>query len=132
MPARLALIALLAAAAIPAGCTSRPPELAPVSGRVTFAGAPVAGSVIVFSPDVESGCYGPCASAETGPDGRYTLATNGQSGATPGWHRVTIATLVAHSGRRLPDRFRDPNLSRLRAEVRPGRDNPLDFQLEEP
>lgn len=132
MSARLALLALLVSVALPAGCTRPPPPLAPVYGRVTFAGAPVAHGVIVFSPDADSGCYGPCASAEIGGDGRYTLATNGSPGATPGWHRVTVAALTTSVGPRLPDRFRDPNLSRLRAQVVAGRDNPLDFQLEGP
>jgi hypothetical protein len=106
--------------------------LAPVSGRVTYAGSAVVRGVIVFSPDAESGNYGACAMGEIGADGRYSLNTDGAPGAAPGWHRVSVARLDSTYGPRLPERFRDPNLSKLRVEVVAGRDNALDFKLEGP
>ena len=133
MSFRRALIGMaLAGPLVVAGCSSRPPPLAPVQGRVTFAGSPLTRGVIVFTPDSDRGSYGPCASGEIGPDGRYSLATDQSAGATPGWHRVTIAALDTGFGVRLPERFRDPNLSRLRAEIRAGQSNVVDFRLEGP
>src|SRR5262245_30116436 len=123
---------LLAGIPLTVGCESKPPALVPVAGRVTFAGATVVRGVIVFSPDADGGTHGSCATGEIGPDGRYALTTNGLPGAVPGWHRVTVAGLDSTSGPRLPDRFRDPNLSKLRVEVVAGRENTLDFKLEGP
>jgi hypothetical protein len=123
---------LLAGILVTAGCESKPPTLAPVAGRVTYAGAAVVRGVIVFSPDADGGNHGACATGEIGSDGRYTLTTDGLPGAIPGWHRVTVAGLDSAYGPRLPDRFRDPNLSKLRVEVVAGRENALDFKLEGP
>jgi hypothetical protein len=50
----------------------------------------------------------------------------------PGWHRVTVACLEAPGGTRVPDRYQDPQLSDLRAEVRAGKDNEINFRLEAP
>jgi hypothetical protein len=131
MTVRAATFGLLFAGAMTvAGCESKPATVAPVSGRVTYAGSPVRG-VIVFCPDADSGTYGSCATGEIGANGSYTLMTDGTVGATPGWHRVTVASLDG-AGSRLPDRFRDPLLSKLRVEVVAGRENVLDFKLEGP
>lgn len=123
---------LCAGALTVAGCESKPATMAPVSGRVTFAGSPVVHGVIVFCPDADSGTYGSCAIAEIGANGMYKLTTDGTVGATPGWHRVTVAALDGGAGPRLPDRFRDPVQSKLRVEVVAGRENVLDFKLEGP
>jgi hypothetical protein len=127
MTARTCLTGLLLAASLgTAGCDpATPPALAPVSGLVTYRGVPLPGGLIVFTPDAESGCHGPSAQGAIGPDGRYTLTTDAAPGAPPGKHRVTVA------GRGFPDRFRDPQLSGLLAEVAVGRDNVLDFRLED-
>jgi hypothetical protein len=131
MSVRPALYGLLMGSLLSAaGCESKPPALVPVAGRVTYAGAVVVRGVIVFAPDSEGGNYGACATGEIGSDGRYTLSTEGAPGAIPGWHRVTIAGLDSGYGPRLPDRFRDPNLSKLRVEVVAGRENALDFKLD--
>ena len=133
MSVRAALRGLLLAASLSVtGCEQRPTALARVSGRVTYAGAAVVHGVIVFTPDAESGNYGVCAVGEIGADGRYSLTTDGAPGAAPGWHRVSIAGLDSTYGPRLPERFRDPNSSKLRVEVVAGRDNALDFKLEGP
>jgi hypothetical protein len=131
MSVRLALIGLLAGSLLSmAGCEIKPQALVPVAGRVTYAGAAVTRGVIVFAPDSEDGNHGACATGEIGLDGRYTLTTDGSPGAIPGWHRVTIAGLDSSYGPRLPDRLRDPKLSKLRVEVVAGRENALDFKLE--
>ncbi len=55
----LGSLTLFALAAI--GCGDSKPELAPVRGHVYFHGAPLAGGVIVFTPDPERGGHGPLA-----------------------------------------------------------------------
>ena len=102
--------------------------LAVVRGLVTFRGAPLPAGFVVFTPDDEYGGRGPCATGTIGPDGRYTLATDGASGVAPGKHRVTVA---GPDGWRLPEKFLDPQASGLRAEVVAGRENVVDFKLED-
>jgi hypothetical protein len=131
MAVRDALLGLLLAATL-AGCEGKPVALVAVNGRVTYAGSAVVGGVIVFTPEEESGTHGGCSIGDIASDGRYTLSTDGAPGVAPGWHRVTIAGLDSGYGPRLPERFRDPNLSKLRVEVVTGHDNTLDFKLEGP
>lgn len=123
-----------------AGCDGGP-ALAPVHGKVTFRGAPLTRGTIVFTPDAHRGGHGPLASADIQPDGGYTLATGSTPGATVGWHRVTIMAVEAapantpgqrfHVPRSLiPEKYRDPELSGLNCEVKPGKDNGINFNLE--
>jgi hypothetical protein len=132
MTVRVCLFGLALAATLSApGCdSSKPPALAPVRGLVTYRGVPLPGGLIVFTPDDEFGCHGPSAQGVIGPDGRYTLNTDGKPGATPGRHRVTVAG-PATSGWTLPDHFRDPQLSGLQADVVADRGNAVNFGLED-
>ena len=132
MTVRVCLIGLVLAVSLgTSGCGGAPsPALAPVSGRVCYRGVPLPGGLIVFTPDDESGSHGPSATGAIGPDGRYSLSTDGAAGAAPGRHRVTVAGPDA-AGWHLPERFRDPQLSDLHADVVAGRDNALDFRLED-
>ncbi len=130
MPLRPGLVGLLLLAALGCG-EAAPPPLVAVNGQVTFRGVPLPGGLIVFTPDDESGFHGACALGSIGPDGRYTLSTEGKPGVTPGRHRVTVAGPDL-PGWGVPERFRDPQLSELRAEIIPGRDNALDFHLQGP
>ena len=123
--------ALLVALAL-AGCDAKPPPLAPAHGRVALFDAPLRSGVVVFTPDAERGTYGAHAVGTIGPDGQYALMTDGAPGAAPGWHRVTVACLDAPGGGRVPDRYQDPQLSDLRAEVRAGKDNEFNFRLQAP
>src|SRR4051794_1025790 len=100
-----------------AGCDPKPPPLVPVRGRVALFDAPLRSGVIVFTPDADRGTHGPHAVGTIGPDGQYALMTDGAPGVTPGWHRVTVACLDAPAGYRVPDRYQDPQMSGLRAEV---------------
>jgi hypothetical protein len=109
------------------GCGRSPPPLAPVQGRVFYRGRPLAGGTIVFTPDPERGGSGPQAWAQIQPDGHYHLSTDGRPGAAPGWHRITVACGAAS---RLPPRYRDPELSGQRFEVRADRGNLCDLHLE--
>jgi hypothetical protein len=122
-----------------AGCGRSEPALTPVQGRVFYRGQPLPGGTIVFTPDPHRGGHGPQAWAEVGADGRYSLRTGGKKGAVPGWHLVTIAPLRSRGSPRgadaatplaLPARYRDPELSGQRVEVRPERVNQCDLHLD--
>ena len=81
-----------------AGCSdSRPYRTAPVSGRVTLDGQPLADAWVTFQPehDPKAGILsGPEAHGTTDADGRYALTTVFKDrGATIGRNRVTITTL---------------------------------------
>ena len=76
------------------GCSSDGPPLAPVRGRVTLDGKPLAGKTVKFVP--EPGTPGQGAGATTDADGNYTLlaarpgATRDTPGAPPGAYRVVV------------------------------------------
>jgi hypothetical protein len=109
------------------GCGRSAPPLTPVQGQVFYQGRPLEGGTIVFTPDPQRGGRGPQAWAEIGADGRFSLRTDGQKGAVPGWHLVTIAPARSVA---LPARYRDPELSGKRCEVKPDRVNQCDLHLD--
>ncbi len=111
-----------------AGCGSPESERVPVGGQVFYRGQPLAGGTIVFAPDPERGGRGPLALGEIGADGRYTLRTDDQPGAVPGWHRVTVAGAGGESV--LPNRYRDPEHSGLHRQIHPARANVIDLSLD--
>jgi hypothetical protein len=123
----LGLLLLLAV-----GCGGSTDERAEVLGRVFYRGKPVEGGTVVFAPDASRGGSGPLASAEIQPDGRYRLTTGDKSGAVPCWHRVTIAPAgpAGTATPALPPRYRDPDLSGQCHEVKPGRENTIDLNLD--
>lgn len=120
----VAALALLYAA----GCGQDGPKLTPVRGTVYYKGVPLKGGMVVFAPDPERGGQGPMALAEIRPDGTYNLRTDGDQGAVPGWHRITVSP----AGRRstFPRRYADPELSGLSREVQPDRVNTIDLRLD--
>lgn len=130
----LCLLTVLAA-----GCDTGTDVRVPVRGKVCFQGVPLASGLIVFSPDPARG-GGPLAQAEVRADGAYDLRTEDGAGAVPGWYRVTVVALQAQMPTPgqpfavpislLPDKYRDPELSGLVREVKAGRDNRIDFNLE--
>jgi hypothetical protein len=76
------------------GCSEAEYTLAKVSGKVTKAGQPVSGAVILFQPMASTAqtSAGPGSSAITDAEGRYELKTykEKKEGAVIGRHRVTI------------------------------------------
>jgi hypothetical protein len=112
------------------GCSRGDAPLAPVQGQVLYRGQPLRGGTIVFTPDPERGGHGPLAWAEITSDGRFHLCTDGRNGATPGWHRVTIAPCKADRPASLPARYLDPEQSGQHLEVKPERVNLFTLHLE--
>ncbi len=76
------------------GCGGDDVPTAPVSGRVTMDGKPLANVSVTFQPAVESKNTGGGSFGKTDADGRYTLefVASGDSGAVVGQHRVSIST----------------------------------------
>lgn len=75
----------LVVSAVFGGC-NRGPEMAPVSGKVTYKGQPLKHGNILFQPSI-----GPPAKGEIGPDGTFSLSTfKTNDGAVIGKHRVQV------------------------------------------
>lgn len=121
---------LMLAAALLSGCSGSAADVAPVSGRVTLDGVPLAGARIRFQPEASSGSpsYG-----TADQDGNYVLGyKRDQPGALIGWHTIRI-----EGGARDPDTKAKPRAlparynteSELREEVKAGEDNAIDFEL---
>jgi len=87
------LLALPLALPLLAGCGSG--KIAPVSGRITLNGKPLAKASVTFAPvgSKEKQEPGPSSAGMTDADGRYTLTLIGQDGrgAVIGKHKVRIA-----------------------------------------
>jgi hypothetical protein len=117
-----------------AGCGKTPSKPAAVQGRVSYRGALLPGGTIVFTPDTARGGSGPLARAEIQPDGTYSLRTEDQAGAYPGWYRVTVACFQGAPGTvprsLLPTAYLDPEMSGLAREVKADQDNTLDINLD--
>jgi hypothetical protein len=94
MYAKYAIFAASLLAPALAGCSDDPFQIAPVSGRVTLNGEPLADARVSFQPISDGKDVGPDSSATTDAQGNYSLATHdGRRGATVGSHRVRISTL---------------------------------------
>jgi len=96
-------IAVLACVAI-AGCGPNRPSVAPVKGKVTYAGRPVAQGTVMFYPE-----SGRAATGRIGPDGTYSLTTfdTANDGALIGKHRVTIDAVEITAGQGQPKSFKE-------------------------
>ena len=80
-----------------AGCSGGgdTPELADVSGRVTFDGSPLSEATVIFQPDA-----GRPSAGKTDTDGNYELKyTSRNSGAKVGKHKVIISKEISAPGR---------------------------------
>jgi hypothetical protein len=120
------------------GCDHATPALAPVTGKVFFQNQPLPSGAIVFVPDADRGNNGPLAQGTIQPGGAYTVETDGQPGAYPGWYRVTVIAVENAGHYRtgtsapralVPEKYRDPQLSDLTCEVKEGQENSINFNL---
>lgn len=89
------------------GCGGNSYSVAPVSGRVTLNGQPLAGASVEFQPiGGKDRDPGPGSMATTDKDGRFTLKTQlppSQPGAVVGKHQVRIYVYTEHT----PDDTKD-------------------------
>ncbi len=134
-------ILLFVLALLFAGCDGGAAQFAPVTGKVSYQGVPLRGGTIVFVPDPDRGNNGPLAKSSIQPDGKYLLKTGDIPGAMPGWYRVTVIAVeevrlsagnndLAVPRSLVPEKYRDPQLSDLTCEVKPGQENGFDFNLQ--
>jgi len=123
------------------GCGSNtpPPGPATVSGKVTFNGQPVAGGLVVFTPDPRRGGSGKPAHAETTADGSFQLQLESSSHIPTGWYRVSLAPapiipdpLLALQTPVFPAKLARPDLSGIEREVRAGHNHVFNFAIEVP
>lgn len=122
---------LVLVTALLSGCGGSGVEVAPVRGRVTLDGAPLAGARIRFQPEASGGSpsYGASDS-----DGNYVLGYNrDQRGALIGWHTVSVMR-GGHDDsnnnlkpQALPPRYN--TASELRKEVKQGENNLVNLEL---
>jgi hypothetical protein len=119
------------------GCQQKSTELIHTTGKVRYKGAPLNTGIIVFSPDPTKGESGKIAVSKIEPDGTYTLKTEDKAGASAGWYRVSVVSLANAASAYdvvpmsyLPEKYRDPQQSLLQCEIKPNRDNHLDFNLD--
>jgi hypothetical protein len=83
---------------LPLGCS---PEFAPVKGKVTLNGQPLANAQVVFNRIPPEGSIesGPSAVGTTNEKGEYTLRVSSkQSGAPVGKHKVAITLMNSEGG----------------------------------
>src|SRR5262245_37798980 len=127
--------------ALLAGCERGPEPLVPVTGKVFYRGTPLPTGTVVFTPDAQRGGSGQVASAEIQKDGSFRLRTGDADGAAAGWHRITVLAVEPPPGELpkdrfliprslVPEKYRDPELSGLAREVKPGKENQIDLHLE--
>lgn len=137
------------------GCSKGPgPVFAPVTGRVTVNGQPLAEGTIHFVPDEEQGFSGPMSMAAMQTDGSYSLRGPGKYvGAMVGNHRVYLTMPIPELGptpvvidgevvvqeppRSRPDsiaagiprKYLQPETSEWTASVAEGTANAFDFDI---
>jgi hypothetical protein len=140
MARRLRRIGTLCLALLPlAGCgeTAKPDVL--VRGQVLYRGDPLPGGLIVFTPNPERGSDGPVLSAALQDDGSFTLAGPDGKPIPAGWYRIAIApkagTVDVPTPERpypgLPAKYRNPALSGLEREIKPGAENIISLDLDD-
>jgi len=120
-----------------AGCGDSPFETAPVSGKVTLNGQPLADARITFQPIGSEKEQGPGSATTTDAEGKFTLTTaEGSRGATVGKHQVRISTLKMNEDKRTDDagflrRASNPANVLVPEKVpqKYGRESPLTFDV---
>jgi hypothetical protein len=129
------------------GCGSG--KFAPVSGRVTLNGKPLANALVAFQPVGEEMAVeaGKGSSGKTNENGEYSLtATSGTRGAVVGKHQVLISTQEADRGdndqrpkrgsrasmNKIPQRYTIGGKDQLTFVVSSGGTNNADFALTSP
>jgi hypothetical protein len=121
-----------------AGCGGGSYKTAPVSGRVTLDGRPLAKAQVTFVPVAGTGEKEPLSSSHgiTDNDGRYTLAIIDQAGGTTEGAVVGKHKVMIQGGITDPKRARQKNLpprynrkTTLECDVPPGGTNSADFNL---
>jgi hypothetical protein len=137
MARRLFLIGMVCAALV--GCNRSKPADTLVRGQILYRGEPISGGLIVFAPNEDRGSTGEIVTATLQNDGSFTLAGVDGKTIAPGWYRIAVApkagTIATPTASRpypgLPKHFRNPAISGLEREIKPGVENIVCFDLED-
>lgn len=145
LPARFVVPMVLFAAGFAAvalsgcGSSSSPVRPATVRGKVTFNGQPIAGGLVVFTPDPRRGGSGKPARSQTATDGSFQLRFNDSYHIPAGWYRVSLAPapaipdpLLALQMPVFPAKLARPDMSGIEREVHAGNDHVFEFAVEVP
>lgn len=139
-PAPLFCVSATIGAFLIAGC-ERGPKLncQPVRGRVLVEGQPVAEALVVLHPVTPMVGWNAKPRGFTDTNGQFVLTTDkANDGAPPGEYLVTVELraprevgeeLVRDGAQLLPERYRQPDQSGLRATVAAGENELPPFQL---
>jgi len=146
-------LSIVLTVAMAGGCSGRDanlPKLATTTGVVTFNGTPLAGATISFVATDPAKGHLPGVGS-TDDDGEYRIRSYDLDGAVVGSHKVIIVAIDEDSlvkdpkgvplprmhpkwkapKWRIPERFGQPEISKLTAEVLEDTDNRIDFSLVE-
>ncbi len=97
---------------------------------MTVNNVPLRAGTIVFAPDEERGFHGPLSYAVLDREGVFELVTDNGPGAVAGWHRVTVAPPPESTDLIVGlERYRNPDVSGLRFEVKLGQENDFTIAL---
>lgn len=130
VPHRLGVILCGCLAAAIAGCGRAPFPVAPVHGRVTIDGQPLASGKVLFAPIAQDDRLeaGKWAMGTVQPDGTFVLSTYGENdGAIVGDHWATVVSSPGGTAATTPkfNRVRIPR----RISVVAGQDNEVSISL---
>jgi hypothetical protein len=122
-----------------AGCAEKARPEVVVRGQVLYRGDPLAGGLIVFAPNPERGSDGPVLSAMVQDDGTFALAGPDGKPVPAGWYRIAVAPKAGTVDTPTPERpypgvpakYRNPALSGLEREVKPGAETVIALDLDD-
>lgn len=141
-PVLLLFVVLLTLTVAASGCRKSGPELAPVTGKVTYQGKPLPFGSVVFQPE-----SGKTSTGDIQPDGTFRMVTIGRGdGATIGKNKVRVAcytlqdpTTKEKGGAGLagitlgdpliPQKYLSCETSGFEVEVRSGSNDPVVLEL---
>ena len=140
MPPVWLLIGLLMATFAITGCGGNVHELTPVSGKVTYMGAPLTFGCVTFQPEL-----GRASRGAIQPDGTFTLNTPGEGdGAAVGLNKVRITCFESQDPRvqqggemgggylgksLIPNKYKNYATSGITVEVKSGSNDPVIIEL---
>jgi hypothetical protein len=109
------------------GCRQGDPKLVQVEGNVTAGNKPLTFGTVILYPDAtkkNESKEEPRGSIDA--NGHYQVLTGVKEGVTPGWYRVSVSAAKLldpknpyHTDWLIPEKYLDPNKSKLRLEVVP-------------
>ena len=111
-------------------------SMVPFQGRVSYRGYNLTSGLVVFAPE-----RGPLSVGRIRDDGTFVLYTGENPGIYPGNYKITVSALNTGTpdgyGRfdfpqtAIPEKYRDPEMSRLAYNIEPNRSYNIPIDLTE-